>query len=134
MKYFHIAMAVFASVLLVNCTGKSIPESSDKIIVLEKESDFEKITSDSATVIVDFYADWCKPCKMQGPILEEIAAEMNGKIIILKVNVDKFPELANRFNVNGIPALVMFNKGDQIWDAVGLQDKTTIMSAYKMNI
>ncbi len=133
MKNLKLALILFVSLSLINCTGSAKQEDSDNVVVLQSESDFDKIISGSTTVIVDFYADWCRPCKMQGPILQETASEMNGKIIVLKVNVDKFPDIARRYQVTGIPSLIMFNKGEHVWDAVGLQEKETIISAYKLN-
>ncbi len=77
-------------------------------------------------VVVDFWAEWCGPCKMIAPALEEISAELGGKVKIAKVNVDENPELAAQYGVRSIPMLVMF-KGGQVADqSVGATPKTAL--------
>jgi len=77
-------------------------------------------------VVVDFWAEWCGPCKMIAPALEEIATELGGKVKIAKVNVDENPELAAQFGVRSIPMLVMF-KGGQVADTkIGAAPKTAL--------
>ncbi|HTV67481.1 MAG TPA: thioredoxin [Rhizobiaceae bacterium] len=77
-------------------------------------------------VVVDFWAEWCGPCKMIAPALEEISAELGGKVKIAKVNVDENPELAAQYGVRSIPMLVMF-KGGQVADqSIGAKPKTAL--------
>jgi thioredoxin 1 len=77
-------------------------------------------------VVVDFWAEWCGPCKMIGPALEEISTELNGKVKIAKLNIDENPELAARFGVRSIPTLMIF-KGGQVADTkVGAAPKTAL--------
>lgn len=75
----------------------------------------------SGAVIVDFWATWCGPCRMQAPILDKLDAEMNGSVKVCKVDVDQEPELAQRFSVFSIPTLIAFRDGKQVGKAVGLQ-------------
>lgn len=70
-------------------------------------------------VLVDFWAEWCGPCKMIGPVLEELAASMQGKVIIAKVNVDDNPVAASKFGIRSIPTLMMFKGGQNIATKVG---------------
>ncbi|RCL01301.1 MAG: thioredoxin 1 [Candidatus Tokpelaia sp. JSC085] len=77
-------------------------------------------------VVVDFWAEWCSPCKMIGPLLNEIATEMMGQIKIAKLNIDENPELARQFGVRSIPTLLMFKNGSVISNMVGAASKSSI--------
>lgn len=77
--------------------------------------------------LVDFYADWCGPCKMLSPILEETAPEYEGKIEFAKVNADDNPETAQKYNVMSLPTLVVFKDGAEIGRMVGFQSKDMLM-------
>lgn len=88
--------------------------------ILGRSEDFAKQTENGVT-LVDFYADWCGPCKSLAPTLDELENKMQGKINILKVNVDQNPELAQQFGVRGIPALYFFKDGEVRSQMVGLQ-------------
>ena len=91
---------------------------------LENVDDFDKIINEK--VLVDFYADWCGPCRMLGPILEELEG-----IEILKVNVDHFHDIANKYGVMSIPTLMLFNEGKEISKMIGLRSKEDIEAMIK---
>jgi thioredoxin 1 len=74
-------------------------------------------------VVVDFWAEWCGPCKMIGPSLEEISTELNGKVTIAKLNVDENPRIAARYGVRSIPTLILFKNGEPTSMQIGAQPK-----------
>jgi thioredoxin 1 len=78
-------------------------------------------------VLVDFFAEWCGPCKAQGPILEEVAREIGASARIIKVDVDKNQELASKFQVRGVPTLLLFNKGEVVWKSSGVVQKQPLI-------
>ena len=85
-------------------------------------------------VVVDFWAEWCGPCKMIAPALDEIASEMGGKVKIAKVNIDENPELAAQFGVRSIPTLMIFNGGEVADMKVGAAPKTALSSWISGNV
>jgi len=83
----------------------------------------------SGVVLVDFWAPWCGPCKMQTPILEKVAAEIGDKAVIAKVNVDENPELAAKYGIRSIPTLILLKDGENKQQFVGLQQQAALVSA-----
>lgn len=80
-------------------------------------------------VIVDFWAEWCGPCKVLGPVLEELSGEVKDKATIVKLNVDESRELATKYGIRGIPTLIFFNKGEVVSTLVGNQPKDVILKS-----
>ena len=100
-----------------------------------KDSSFEQdITSSNKPVIVDFWAEWCGPCKQIGPILEEISNEKKDIIDILKLNIDENPETPQKYGVRGIPTIMLFKKGKLIDTKVGSLPKTALSSWIDSNL
>lgn len=135
MKVINRVRLVLVSLLFVavgaSCNA-NIPEG-DVVIIEDSETFFELIKGDTP-VLVDFYADWCRPCRIQGPIVDEIGKEMKRKIIVVKVNVDKFPEISAKYEVRGIPSLILFDSGNLIWKKVGLQEKEMLSASINKHL
>jgi thioredoxin 1 len=81
---------------------------------------FTELINGDMPVLVDFYADWCGPCKMMAPVLSEIAAEYQGRIKVIKVDVDRNPEVAKAYRIQGVPTLILFRNGQILWQQAGV--------------
>ena len=94
------------------------------------DSNFEQaVLKSGATVLVDFWASWCKPCLMIAPVLEEVAEEYNGKMTVAKIDVDQNPVTAVRYNIMSIPTLIIFKQGEPISHLVGYRPKRELKQA-----
>jgi len=88
------------------------------------QDDFERtVLKAEGPVLVDFYADWCGPCKMVAPVVDEIAREHTGKLLVTKVDSDRAPELSVKLGIRGIPTLIVFKDGQELGRIVGLDPK-----------
>ncbi len=90
------------------------------------KGNFQNIINGPTPVLVDFFAEWCQPCKMQAPILKELAAETSEKVKIIKIDVDKNPEIAGRFQIQGVPTLALFKGGQIVWRQSGVIPKQAL--------
>ena len=96
-------------------------------------SEFEaEVLGSEQPVIVDFWAEWCGPCHMVSPILDQIAEERSGELRVVKVNIDEEPELAQRYGVMSIPAMVLFKNGQPAAAAIGAQPKRALERALSL--
>jgi thioredoxin 1 len=96
------------------------------ILTLTADNFATEVLKASAPVLVDFWAEWCGPCKMIAPMLDEIAAEYRDKVTIAKLNIDENPKTPQRFNVRGIPTLILFKNGQVEGQKVGALRKSDL--------
>ncbi len=102
-------------------------ETSKTVINLSGQS-FEKVIS-NGIVLVDFWAEWCAPCRMQGPILNDVAVEVGDRALITKVNVDDNRQIAAKYGIQSIPSLYIFKDGVVVKKFVGVQQRQVLVSA-----
>lgn len=95
------------------------------------KDNFRSIIDSDIPVLVDFFADWCGPCKVLAPILKDVKAELGDQIKIIKIDVDKNQLLATQYQVRGIPTMLLFKNGKQLWRQSGVLQKNEIMDAIK---
>jgi thioredoxin 1 len=101
---------------------------ADNIITVSDDSFDEEVGASDTPVVVDFWAEWCGPCKMVAPVLEEIAGDKAGQLKVAKLNVDDNPRTAQRFQVMSIPTLILFKDGEMASRIVGARSKSQILA------
>jgi len=94
----------------------------------------EQVLKSSVPVLVDFWAPWCGPCRMVGPIVDEIANELNDKINVYKMNTDENPNVANQYGIRSIPTLMLFVGGEKVDTVVGAVPKSTLLSTINKHV
>ena len=108
--------------------------SSDSIIHVTDSSFEDEVLSSDKPVIVDYWAEWCGPCKMISPILDEIASEYTGKIKVAKLNIDDNPQTPPKYGIRGIPTLMLFKNGNVEATKVGALSKSQLTAFIDSNI
>jgi thioredoxin 1 len=107
---------------------------AQKTVAVTDSSFDQDVMKSSTPVLVDFWAEWCGPCRALAPKLEEIATEMSSQIKIVKMNVDENPQTPGQYGIRGIPALLLFKDGKQVGELVGNQPKDHITQFLKSHI
>jgi thioredoxin 1 len=96
-------------------------------------SKFNELINSDVPVLVDFYATWCGPCKTMSPILDEVAKQVQGKAKVIKVDVDKNQQAATAYQVRGVPTLILFKNGKQIWKQSGVVPANELVNLINQN-
>jgi thioredoxin 1 len=100
--------------------------ASDKVQTLTDNNFDQSVIKSDKPVLVDFWAEWCGPCRRLAPTVEELATDFDGRVIVGKLNVDDNPGTAGRFSIRGIPTLLLFKGGEIVEQVVGLADKASL--------
>ena len=98
------------------------------------KGNFDSIINDTRPVIVDFHALWCGPCKVQSPILSEIASEFGERVRVIKIDVDQNPGLASKYHIQGVPTVIIFKNGQLVWRQSGVVSKDQLRSIIRPHI
>ena len=98
-----------------------------EIKIFKKDSFEKEVLKSEVPVLVDFSATWCGPCRSMEPILEELAKEIDGKVVVGKIDIDENEELANRFGIRSVPTMLVFSKGEVAERIVGITPKKAIL-------
>ena len=101
------------------------------VITLNKNNFDEEVTKSDKTVLIDFWASWCGPCRMMSPVIDQIAEEMGDSIKVGKINIDEERDLAIQYDVMSIPTFIVFKNGKEVNRSVGVQDKEEIKGMLK---
>ena len=101
------------------------------MIVKKMKGNFQKLINGDRPVLIDFHAEWCGPCKMQAPIIKQLAEEVGDQVRIIKIDVDKNPAIAQRYQVRGVPTMALFKNGQLVWKQSGLQRKAQLLAVIK---
>ena len=96
-------------------------------------ANFNQIINSDKPVLIDFYATWCGPCKMMGPILQDVSKKVGGRATVLKIDVDKNPKVAAKYQIQGVPTLMIFKKGKMLWRQSGVVAAPQLVSLLEKN-
>lgn len=102
------------------------------VIQLTSENFKQEVGEARVPVLVDFWANWCGPCKMMGPVVEQIAQDMGGSARVCKINIDEQPELARQYNVMSIPTFILFKEGKEVNRKIGVMPKEELARLFEI--
>jgi thioredoxin 1 len=108
--------------------------ASDKIATFTDTNFESHVIKADKPVLVDFWAEWCGPCRMIAPTVDQLASELDGRLVVGKLNVDENPIVPTRYNVRGIPTLLLFKGGSVVESVVGVQDKGSLKRLLEQHV
>ena len=132
---FIIIGSIILGFLILNVYAhikmKSLPKVADHVSILTlTDKNFQQQTKNKV-VLVDFWAEWCAPCKMMAPVLNEVAGDLTGNSHVGKLNIEQYKSIAQQFNVRSIPTLILFKNGKEVKRFVGIKQKDFLLNEIK---
>ena len=132
---FIIIGSIILGFLILNVYAhikmKSLPKVADHVSILTlTDKNFQQQTKNKV-VLVDFWAEWCAPCKMMAPVLNEVAGDLTGSSHVGKLNIEQYKSMAQQFNVRSIPTLILFKNGKEVKRFVGIKQKDFLLNEIK---
>jgi|TARA_Y100000782_G_C10090791_1_gene226045 thioredoxin 2 len=112
---------VFGSGHQTRCNNCTKPILLDRPVNVSQDDFDETVLAASVPVLVDFYADWCAPCKMVAPLVDELAREQSGRMLVVKIDTDRAANISERYSIRSIPTLVLFKEGKEIDRSMGFE-------------
>jgi len=129
-----VFLCVWESRITVLKRGERKPLASEKVMILN-DSNFSQVISETTLpILVDFWAEWCGPCKMIGPVVEKIAEEFEGKVQVAKLDVDENHSIASNYKVVSIPTLILFKEGKEIERSIGYKNEEELRSLLNKHV
>ena len=116
---------------MISRRNDNLPEESKINSVSMNFKDYDKLISSDKVVLVDFYAEWCAPCKKMEPYLHAIAEDSKDKVVVVRIDADKNPELCKQLKVSGLPVLKLYKNKELLWDQLGFVDESTVREQIK---
>lgn len=98
------------------------------------KTQFDTLINSNTPVLIDFFAEWCGPCKAQSPIMKDIAQELGAKVKVIKIDVDKNPAIAAKYRIQGVPTIMVFKNGDVKFRQAGMMSKPQILQIVNQNL
>jgi len=131
------ALVILAVSTIYSCgsgvKGNNSVATGNELKIVNDMGSFNEIINSSTPVLVDFYADWCAPCKMMAPILHQVSKDMEGKVKVIKVDVDKNEDAARKYQIRSIPTMILFKNGKAVWQGVGVMQADQIKAIIEKN-
>jgi len=113
--------------------GTNNATAGSEIKIINDMGNFNEIINGNTPVLVDFYADWCAPCRMMAPIMQQVSKEMGEKVRVIKIDVDKNEEVARKYQIQSIPTMILFKNGKAVWQGVGVMQADQIKAIIQKN-
>lgn len=139
MKAFSKPGVLFLSLGLLLAAGitvglAGVSQAKDAVKHVEASDYGTEVLKSKQPVFIDFYAEWCRPCKMLAPTVEELSGEYQGKVKFVKVDIDKAPSVAQMYGITAVPTMIIINKGKKVKAMTGLQSKEKIKAFISKNL